>query len=320
MASPGAQKTASSATKELDEDDDYMTMAFNEPPSSFRVETPLQRRQRKIREAEARARPKSKAEIAAEAERARESALGTTISETSKGAKMMAKLGYKAGSVLGAPGNVHARSEPISIDVKEGKEGIGALNEKKRKFREEIERAGESAKKLKEDQDDFRERTVREREEKRAEGQWWGAMKVLEGLIDEHSDANTGATKVKQKTEPMDVPVLYRPLVVERWEKDKASRQRHDLLQSLSRLPTYDDPEEDTYDRQAFGKEIEGDYEAEDDEELQEYLALSPVERLAKMMTELREEWLYCFWCKYRYASKDALSAECPGEGEDEHG
>ena len=299
-----------------------MTMAFAEPVPSSRTETALQRRQRKIREAEARAHPKSKAELAAEADRARESALGTNISETSKGAQMMAKLGYKTGTALGAPGNQHARSEPIGIDVKDGKEGIGALNEKKRKFREEAELASQKEKKRKEDQEGFRERAVREREERRADGQWWGAMKVLEGLVDEQGEGGeNGAAKThKPKTHPLDVPVLYRPIVVDRWDKERASRQRHDLLQSLSRLPTYDDPEEDAYDKQAFGREIEREYEVDDDEELKEYQDIAPIERLGKIVGQLREEWFYCFWCKYRYESKEALSTECPGEGEDEHG
>ena len=113
-----------------DDEDDYLTMSFPEPQSPTKAETSHQRRLRQQREAEARGRPKSKAELAAEAERARESALATSIADQSKGAQMMAKLGYRPGSTLGAPGNVHARSEPIGIETKEGREGIGALREK----------------------------------------------------------------------------------------------------------------------------------------------------------------------------------------------
>ena len=307
------------------DDEDYMTMAIPEPDSSIKVESSHQRRERQRREAEDRSRPKSKAELAAEAERARESALATSIADQSKGAKMMARLGYKPGSTLGAPGNVHARAEPIGLEVKEGKEGIGVLSERKRKFREKVERTAATEKRLKEDQGDYRERVVKEREEKRTEGQWWGAMKVLEGLEEDFGVQNNTTSKVKKNRNgtkrTADVTLLYRPLVYDRREMEKESRRRHDLLQSLSRNARYDDPEEDAHDRQALGKEVESDGdEAEEDEELQGYLQLSAGERLAKLLGELRENWQYCFWCKYRYGSKEEMDSECPGETEDDHG
>ncbi len=50
------------------------------------------------------------------------------------------------------------------------------------------------------------------------------------------------------------IPVVYRGLVRARGEAERDRRMRHDLEQSLSRLPTYIDDEEDPDDKQALGK------------------------------------------------------------------
>ena len=321
--SPAAKGTESPQANQNEPEDDYMTMEIQENLST-QPETFQQRRLRQKREAEDRARPKSKAELARDADKAREKGLATVVGNDSKGAQMMAKLGYKPGAPLGAPGNVHARAEPIVMELKEGKEGIGALNEKKRKFREEAEQKDQSEKKMKEDEEDYRVRVAKEREDKRAEGQWWGAMKVLQGLEEEEKTKDGGAapmeTRMRQRR-TRDVPMLCRPLVADRRDREKEGQRRHDMLQSLSRNPTYDDPEEDAHDRQALGCEVEDESDGdEEDEELLGYMRLPASERVTKVSTELRETWHYCFWCKHRYKDSTELKNECPGETEDEHG
>ena len=313
---------------------DYMSMAIADPISSHKIETLTQRRLRKQREAEARAHPKSKEELALEAEKFRQKALETAISTESKGARMMAKLGYKPGNTLGAATNSDARLEPIGLEMKEGREGIGALSEKKRKFREDVERAEAGEKKRKEDEGEYRERVARERDEKRCEGMWWGAMKVMEGLDNPNAQEATDKTeqvseagrpeqnsKNAKKVTGRKAPLSYRPLKLDREEKEAEKRRRYDLSQSLSRNATYDDPDEDARDRQALGQEVEDiDGYDEVDEELQAYLLLSFKDRLQKVVNELRETWAYCFWCKYQYGDRDEMDRDCPGESEDEHG
>ena len=316
------------------EEDDYMSMTVTDPTPSAKNETLTQRRLRKQREAEARAHPKSKAELAAEAEKNRQAALARSIPEESKGAKMMAKLGYKPGSALGAGTNTGARLEPIGVEVKEGREGVGALSEKKRKFRNEVEKAEEGEKRRKETEGDYRERVSREREEKRAEGMWWGAMKVLQGLdedlakeVDVHGkEAGDGfgldSNNIERRGGNMVfIPLLYRPLIRDREEKERERRRRYDLMQSVPRNTTYDDPEEDDQDRLALGKEVE-DIEEEEgaDGELEEYLNLPFEKRLQQVVDELRAKWFYCFWCKFRYGSKNDMDKECPGKDKNEHG
>ena len=215
----------------------------------------------------------------------------------------MAKLGFKPGAALGASSNPNARTEPLTISVKQDRGGVGMQNEKKRKFREEVEGA---EKKQKAEEGDYRERIGREREEKRVEGMFWGAMRVLEGLEQPESGDGVPAKKTN---------LLWRGLVRERREKERERRARFDLRQSLSRITTYEVSEEDEQDRQAW-RNLEEDVE-EDDQELDDFLRLEGRERLSKLVGYLRREHQYCFWCKFTY--EDAKMDGCPGLEEEDH-
>ncbi len=300
-----------------EEDDDYLSMSFGEAPGA--KETSLQRTVRLKKEAAERGRVPSKAELREREELARETALATAIDDSNKGAKMMAKMGFKGGA-LGKSEN--ARTQPIELQIKDDRGGIGMDSEKKRKVREAAEATEVGTKRQKVDLEDFRERSRVEREELRSEGMWWGAIKVLEGLEDgegraervdqgddeDHDDAPALPKGNKLK----DVNVLYRPLLKQRLEKDRGRKMRYDLNNSLS---TRNDGS-DSGDGTTFDKRIE---QLEDeDPELDEYEALSFAERLERVVTELREKHHYCVWCKYAYP--DAEMDGCPGLTVDEHG
>lgn len=304
-----------------DDLDDYMSMTISESSSNVaQFETSVQRRGRKRREAESRAHQASKAELAHQVRLNRDEALNTSLPVSSKGYQMMARLGFKAGSALGKEGNEHARKEPLGVVVKEGRAGIGMDGERKRKFEDDTDR-GEGVKK-RETEGVFRERQAREREQKRADGLCWGAMRVLEEF--ESDDTTTGegtADKGENGGRSTSKPtaginLLWRGLVKDRDEKERQRRMRYDLHQSLSRSAAYDDPDEEKQDRQTWGTEEE-DVEVEDPE-LDDFNGLEPAERLRKMVQYLRESWRYCFWCKFQYP--DQRMDGCPGVTEDEHG
>lgn len=150
------------------------------------------------------------------------------------------------------------------------------------------------------------------------------------------------------------VPVLYRGLVRHREEAERDRRARHDLEQSsgfadaVVKLPSYAEDEDDldAYDRMALGKggkEEEGallqpsdpglvgndekkkkkpvympaDDLDEQDDELDTFKALEVDERLAQLVKYLREEFRYCFWCKFVYPN-EAMEG-CPGITEEDH-
>ncbi|KAG4029725.1 hypothetical protein MFRU_014g00280 [Monilinia fructicola] len=333
-------EASNGAAQDEEEEDDYMNMIIAEPTQPREKETYTQRRQRIQRESEARSRTKSKAEMAAEEAAAREAALSKSMlaapeSAQSKGLKMMAKMGFKPGVALGAKDNVGARLEPVLVSVKEGKGGIGLEEEKKRKFREEVEREG---KRVKAEEGEYRERVRKEREEGRLEGMVGAAMRVAERMDGEREEeeeerivvsTENGETgkdqdQVKRKisTKPLkQINILWRGLVRKREEKERDRRMRYDLQQSLSRLPTYDDADEDKDDKRALGKDkvqhtMVEDLE-EEDPELDAFNLLEPAERLRMLVEHLRSQYNYCFFCKFKYPND--LMDGCPGLTEEDH-
>ncbi|KAK0737593.1 hypothetical protein B0T21DRAFT_365632, partial [Apiosordaria backusii] len=313
--------------EEEEEEEDYMSPLFLAPPttsssSSLPIkETSLQRRARLKREAEARARPKSKAELAQEAELRREQAHSTSLLSSkpkSKGLAMMAKMGFKPGSTLGSSSSTGS-AEPIKISIKEGKEGIGLESDRKRKLRELVENMEKTEKKQKVEAVDYRERMRKEREEQRLEGQIRGAQKVAEGL---DTDRGKEGGEEIEKRLLKSIPVVWRGLVKAREENERDKRMRRDLEQhAMSRLPTYDDEDEDEDDKKALGKkqtvyEMAEDLD-EEDEELDEFNGLTGEERLKRLVEYLRGEHHYCFWCKFAYP--DEKMEGCPGLTEEEH-
>lgn len=316
-----------------DDEDDYMNMIITEPIKPKERETYTQMRIRKQRESEARGRIKPKKEREADEAAARELALATSLladpkAGSNKGLAMMAKMGFKPGAALGKSGNDAARLDPIGISMKEDRGGIGHDSEKKRKFREEVEKAETEGKRVKAEEGDYRERVRKEREEIRLEGIVGAAMRVAERMSedkDEEEDqliADGVDKKRRVSTKPLkQVNVLWRNLVRKREEKERDRRMRYDLQQSLSRLPTYDDEDEDENDKRAMGKEdapwtLVEDLE-EEDAELDAFNALDPAERLRRLVGHLREEYYYCFWCKLNYP--DEVMEGCPGLTEEDH-
>ena len=311
-----------------EEEDDYLSMTFEEPETSTKKETLTQKKRRLAREAEERSRPKSKAQLAEEERARREAALNNSdVDKTSKGFKMMAALGYKPGAALGKDVSSTGTSapdtrlrEPIGVEMKEDRGGIGADTEKKRKFREEVERKTESEKRKKVDAEEFRIRQQEEREDKRREGQSYGAMKVAERL--EEEDLYGGDARKTATSRPLSsYNVLWRGLLKQRLLNEREKRMRYDMDQSLSRLPTYDDPEEEKVDQIALSRKAqieEVSFELDqEDTELEEFEALEPLQKLEKIVLFLRDRWHYCFWCKFRYP--DAEMEGCPGTTEEDH-
>ncbi|KAI0972565.1 putative G-patch domain protein [Xylaria arbuscula] len=314
-----------------DEDDDYMNMTFGEEPKAT-TETSLQRRERLRREGEIKGRVKSKAELAAEEREAREAALSRSMLEgaqakKSKGLAMMAKMGFKGGALGSKENAASARLEPIRPEMKDGRAGIGADSERKRKFREAAESAD---KKVRLDESEFRDRVRREREVARCERLVDAAMKVCERLDEEKRQlTGSGAGDVetpvgKQRTlstRPLrSIPVVWRGLVRGREEGER--RMKHDLQQtSTPRLPTYEDDLEDEDDKRAVGKTqvayaVVEDLD-EEDAELDEFNALEADVKLRRLVEHLRKEHNYCFWCKFEYP--DGEMEGCPGLTEDDH-
>ncbi|RFU72726.1 coiled-coil domain-containing 75 [Trichoderma arundinaceum] len=319
-----------------DDEDDYMNMTFQDPTPT--TESSVQRAQRLKKESRARGVIKSKAQLAQEEVAAREKALSTSMledprSQKSKGLAMMAKMGFKGGSLGKKPedGQDSGKSEPIKISMKEDRGGIGLDSEKKRRLQEAVEER--NIKSVKVDPDEYRERMRKEREDSRLEAQVHAAQRTAERLDEEKTSSDTKERSPSPeetstpKPRPISsrplksIPVLYRGLVRHREEKERDRRMRYDLEQSLSRLPTYENGEEDEDDKKALGKNpityATADDLDEEDEELDEFNALELGTRLSRLVMYLRETHRYCFWCKMAYPEENLDG--CPGLTEEDH-
>ncbi|KAF1949439.1 hypothetical protein CC80DRAFT_529422 [Byssothecium circinans] len=305
-----------------DEEDDYMNMVFEDAPKASKYETSMQRAARKRKEGEARAKQKTKAEREAELEAIREASLATALPETNKGFKMMAKYGFKQGDSLGK--SEGARKEPIKVEIKKGKEGIGLESERKRKNREAFEEAARAAKKMKEEEGDFLEERRQLDKERKAERDLDNAQRTAERLFDK--DAEEKGTATAEKTPLTDINVLWRIRLRRRSEKQRDRQQWRELNNSISsRLPRYadEDEENDNDTKTAMGHDVTPFYTSleneleEEDPELAELEALPVVDRLHKLLEFLREKYKYCLYCGYQYP--DTAMEGCPGVTEEDH-
>lgn len=234
----------------------------------------------------------------------------------------MAKFGFKQGDALGK--SEDARREPVRVNIKEDRGGIGLESEKKRKFREQFEEAERLAKRSKEEEGDYLEIRREEQKEKMMLRDLDNAQRTAERLSDkdgrETSSLELGERSLK------DVNVLWRARARRRVETKHEKQQRRELYNTLtSRLPTLaDDNVDDDHDsRIAQGKDLkpfyttlENDLEDEDPE-LAEFEALPVAERLTKLLVFLREKHQYCLYCGYEYP--DVEMEGCPGVTEEDH-
>ncbi|CAK7215250.1 hypothetical protein SCUCBS95973_002418 [Sporothrix curviconia] len=305
-----------------------------------------------------------------------------------KGLAMMAKMGFVAGQTLGRKREAGSGSspaagdgsgeggqvpedrpmtEPIRIQVKRDRAGIGAAEEKNARQETEKEdgrqEGGPDAKRLRLDDMDplaYRDRLRQEREASRLERQIHAAQVVAERIArgeDEYDDNSNSHEKDGEEGVPIkDVNVLWRGMVKERRAKehDRAQRIRaqklldarlHNMGKDTATAYTTaeedaDDDEEDGDDRITHGKgpskasflagglrgsiatgEGEEDEDNDDgqgrDEELDEFNALEPKERLQQVVDWMRQNRRYCFWCKYTYPDNDLEG--CPGPAEEDH-
>ncbi|KAF2675291.1 G-patch-domain-containing protein [Microthyrium microscopicum] len=320
MAPKKNNPTSGGGGNQEDAEDDYMNMTFAEPET--KIETSVQKAARRKKEGELRGRVKSKQEREEEETRVRDAALSKSLDSSNKGFKMLSKLGYKPGTALGKTGSGVA--EPITVTIKDDKGGIGRDSERKRKLEHAVESA---SKRARETAEEYRDRVRAEHEEKRRQGQLFGAQKIAEKFdvqADEEDDAEGKGETINPNLSKLRLlsatNVLWRGIARERLLKERERRMRHDLLQSGPRLGTFEDPDENEDDKLALGNRdtlAEEELEVDDDEELAEFESLPVEDRLLKVVEYLRGTHHYCFWCKFEYPDKEMEG--CPGPNEDDH-
>ena len=236
---------------------------------------------------------------------------------------MMAKFGFKKGDTLGKSDD--ARKDPIRVNVKEDKGGIGLESNKKRKFRQQFEEAERLAKRSKEEEGDYLEIRRQEQKDKKMERDLDNAQRTAERLSDKEA-GETGTPELSEKS-LKDINVLWRTRARRRAEIKQEKQQRRELNNSItSRLPTLadaDDDDDDDDSKIAQGQDLTPFYTTlennleDEDEELADFEALPVADRLQKILIFLRDRYHYCLYCGYEYP--DAEMEGCPGLTEEDH-
>ncbi|XP_044146054.1 G patch domain-containing protein 11 isoform X3 [Bufo gargarizans] len=159
-----------------EEEEDYMSDAFISSIQDVRPGVPVPRRvkesyqkEEKQKESNVKNRQKSLKEV--ENER-RETVLNEALSYENKGFALLQKMGYKKGQALGKKGD--GIVEPIPLNIKTGRSGIGHEEMKKRKAEENLENFRQKIQMRQQEQeraaDDFRLRMKSKKEEQKLEG------------------------------------------------------------------------------------------------------------------------------------------------------
>ncbi|KAL2083309.1 hypothetical protein ACEWY4_021082 [Coilia grayii] len=171
-----------------DEEDDYMSDAFLNQIPEVRPGMPMLKRvkdaikkEATIKEKNQQNRQKSYKEQERES---REAVLQSSISNENKGFALLQKMGYKAGQGLGKEGA--GRVEPIPLNIKTDRGGIGMEEAKKRKAKEELRhyrqkvRVQQQAEK--QSLEDYRVRKRTERDERQTESDLRRSQRACEQL------------------------------------------------------------------------------------------------------------------------------------------
>ena len=214
----------------------------------------------------------------------REEGLKTAISSDNKGFALLQKMGYKPGTAIGKRGQ--GRSEPVPIELKDGRGGLGKASEMKRK-QEDMDRMrlamrAKRAKHEKHSQQDFRSRIANQYQDRRAESDLHNSQKVCAQL-----DSQKGIEK---------------PSEVYFWPSYMLPNKEKTKPEDESGWFAYEPEESD-----------------EDEEVVDNSDNFTAAEKLEILTLYLRNFHLYCVWCGTTYNDKNDLRSNCPGNTADAH-
>lgn len=288
----------------MSEEDDYMSDAIlNQCPDTRPGLVPKHiARKNKVekKEREGNQKNKQKPKAVLEKEK-RDEGLGAAISSENKGFSLLAKMGYKPGMAIGKKGQ--GRSEPVPVEIKLGRGGLGRDTEVKRKQEHRIEmsrnRAFKRQKMETKHKQDFMHRQNTKFAEKNVEKDLYKSQKVCEQL-----DSQKG---IESPAETFFWPEALLPKSHDDTELD--------LDEPLDRLqPGYHGYVNDIGDDDDGGI----DDDPEDDLSL-DSCSLNAVDKLEVLTLYLRTKHKYCIWCGTKYEDKDDLMKNCPGNTAEAH-
>lgn len=222
----------------MEEEDDYMSESFTNVQQDVRPGLPRLRRMKeaiqkeeKQREANQKNRQKSLKE---EEKERRDSVLKSALGNENKGFALLQKMGYKSGQALGKSGE--GIVEPIPLNIKTGRGGLGHEELQKRKAEQQLEnyRRKIHMKKQADEQaaDQFRMRFKSKHEERKIEGDLRKSQRACQQL-----DTQKGIEVPKE---------IWYWVEPEQEEKDQEEEEKNEykdsdlsVLEKLQILTTY---------------------------------------------------------------------------------
>ncbi|CAG8445666.1 1899_t:CDS:2 [Ambispora gerdemannii] len=265
--------------------DDYMSSSFlSEIPDEEKPKTYSERRRqnqftnlgynkpRKVLEKELREEGLSKP-------------IDTEENASSPGLKLLRKMGYEKGMKLGKSEGSQALSEPLTVELKQDRLGLGMSTEiKKRK----LSRLEENVKRTKIKEDEYVERLRDERIAKRVERQLKAIQRICETL-----DSKRG--------------IEYNIF----WlcDEEKSS------IKKLDQFSDEDEPKIKLEEPEEF-KLLEI---SDEDKQKSEFDSLENSQKIERILAYLRDQYFYCFWCGHEYSNIEELTNQCPGATEEDH-
>ncbi|KAF9246949.1 hypothetical protein BU15DRAFT_38624 [Melanogaster broomeanus] len=219
------------------------------------------------------------------------------------------------------------RVEPLPLNEWSGKRGIGLG--KRARSPGASDRLAKMAK-MAEDasKENFRDRSRREYEEKRAEARLAPAQRTCLTLDEKAGitfnilwlNPNDADSIPKGLTDALsEYTQLISPISV-LGRSTEATRLR-DQMRADALRPISDDEDDDALIENSKEPTTaqHKDFTPEAVEEAAYYLRLGPGDRLSLVLTYLRDQHAYCFWCGTQYEDERALKENCPGAEEDDH-
>ncbi|KAH7887916.1 hypothetical protein F5I97DRAFT_1806012 [Phlebopus sp. FC_14] len=284
----------------------------------------------------------------------REEGLGKSLFERAeedggenKALGMMMKMGFKMGQSLGntdddlskdverpspvetsaaAPSTkTQHKVEPLPLSEWTGKKGIGLG--KRARSPGVSDRIAKMAKMAEEtSQTNFRDRSRREYEERRAETRLAPAQRTCLTL-----DEKAGISFNTLCLDPKSVDTIPQSLMdaisdytrpvpspVPGGTDDEASRLRSQMRADALQPVGSDDDDEALIDTKASQTQ-QDEFPPETVEEAAHFLRLGPRDRLSLLLTYLRDKYAYCFWCGTQFQDEGDMAQSCPGPEEDDH-
>uniref|UniRef100_A0A914Z1Z9 G patch domain-containing protein 11 n=1 Tax=Panagrolaimus superbus TaxID=310955 RepID=A0A914Z1Z9_9BILA len=233
--------------------------------------------------------------------RKRDEALAKPIGEESKGFALLAKMGYKPGMSLGK--QPEARIEPLELQFKADRGGLGHAAEEEGFTKERIEM---HMKEMKEKADQQHILLEEYRKRKRTNVD---VRQVIGDIL-----------KMRKACQELDVQNgLDLPTVSWHWPiyKDRTGEIHQEPTSSKRRFikPMPDEKDDDVEIKYIYanGKEATADEKLDelDEDELSD--------RLFSLTMYLRETHLYCHFCGAKYETVEELKEQCAGDSREAH-